>query len=63
MTYKNLVLSGKHSSISDLNDFILNGEWILRDLDSKKIKQKKIQVFESSSYKIKNRINLVTNDF
>ncbi len=57
MTYKNLVLSGKHSSISDLNDFILNGEWILRDLDSKKIKQKKIQVFESSSYKINNRIN------
>ena len=57
MTHKNLVLSGKHSSISDLNDFILNGEWILKDLDFEKIKQKKIQVFESSSYKRINRIN------
>jgi len=57
LTHKNLVLSGKHSSISDLNDFILNGEWILKDLDFEKIKQKKIQVFESSSYKRINRIN------
>ena len=57
MTHKNLVLSGKHSSILDLDDFILNGEWILKDLDCEKIKHKKIQVFESSSYKKINRIN------